>query len=59
MCGLGAIRVWVQHSDYTGGAHVRLERDEQPLVVRDLIKQPVQRECLAYDRQKQTRFYTQ
>jgi len=56
--GVGDVRVWCQHDDYTGRAWVRLESVEAPHEVRDLLNQQSQQQRLWYDERARTKLYS-
>jgi len=56
--GVGDVRVWCQHDDYTGRAWVRLESVEKPHEVRDLLNQHSQQQRLWYDERARTKLYS-
>jgi Bacterial PH domain/zinc-ribbon domain len=57
--GVGTIKVFVEHSDYTGKNTVILDDVEEPGRVAQLINQQAQRERLAYQQRQQTKYYGQ
>ncbi len=57
--GIGNVKVFVEHSDYTGRNTVVLEDIEEPGKLAQLINQHAQRERIAYQQRQQTRYYGQ
>jgi hypothetical protein len=57
--GVGNVKVFVEHSDYTGKTTVVLADIEEPGKIAQLINQQAHRERIAYQQRQQTQYYGQ